>query len=91
LLFQAADESQLQRYRFGLGAADFLICRQCGVYLGAVYAGADRRVGILNLRALTPVPTGLPAAVAMNYDGEAQSERTACWAVRWTPLLYGSL
>ena len=31
-----ADASLLQRYRFGLGITDFLICRRCGVYLMAI-------------------------------------------------------
>ena len=31
-----ADESQVQRYRFGLKTADFLVCRTCGTYIAAV-------------------------------------------------------
>ena len=27
---------RLRRYRFGLRTADFLICRECGIYAGAV-------------------------------------------------------
>src|ERR687884_597582 len=32
----ATDWSLVERYRFGSGTADFLICRRCGVYVGAV-------------------------------------------------------
>ena len=32
----AEDWSLVQSYRFGSGTADFLICRRCGVYIGAV-------------------------------------------------------
>ena len=30
------DSEKLQRYRFGLKTADFLICRACGVFVGAL-------------------------------------------------------
>src|ERR1700749_854666 len=30
------DDALLQRYRFGLSTADFLICRQCGAFIGAL-------------------------------------------------------
>src|SRR5712664_1904947 len=31
-------ERELSRYRFGRRTADFLVCRNCGVYVGAVIA-----------------------------------------------------
>ncbi len=34
--FAVRDPARLSRYRFGHGTADFLICRDCGVFLGAV-------------------------------------------------------
>jgi hypothetical protein len=86
LAFAANDAVLLQRYRFGLRTADFLICRCCGVYVGAVFASAERRFGVFNIRVLRPMPEGLPAAVPVSYEGETAPERAARRAVRWTPL-----
>ena len=36
------DESALQRYRFGLGTAEFLVCGRCGVYIAAVMTEGRR-------------------------------------------------
>ena len=90
LQFETAEESLLQNYRFGLRQADFRLCRRCGIYVGAVYAEGERRVGILNLRILRPLPTDLAAPAPMNFDGESEGARTARWAARWTPLAEGS-
>ena len=34
--FHAAAADRVARYRFGLRSADFLVCRECGVYVGAI-------------------------------------------------------
>src|SRR5215475_12546989 len=62
LQFFCASPDSVQRYRFGTGSADFLICRECGVYLGAQTTHAGGRFGILNALTLDPVPEALPAA-----------------------------
>jgi hypothetical protein len=31
-----ADEAKVSRYRFGMGTADYVVCRDCGVYVAAV-------------------------------------------------------
>ena len=33
---EVRDEAKLGRYRFGLKTADFLLCRECGIYIGAL-------------------------------------------------------
>ena len=91
LAFQAVQSSALQRYRFGIQTADFLICRICGVYVGAICDAAAGRVGIVNVRALRPLPEGLPTPVSMQYDGEAPAERLSRRTGRWTPLRADSL
>ena len=79
------DASQLMRYRFGLGTADFWLCRTCGVYLGA--ATSDGQFGIINTRALIDRPAALPAPQLMSYDGETAAERVARRHLRWTPIV----
>jgi hypothetical protein len=46
----------LDRYRFGSKTADFLLCRDCGVYLGAVMQSARGGFGIINARVLRLLP-----------------------------------
>ena len=86
LAFRVADVASLERYRFGLQSADFLLCNRCGVYVGAQINTAAGAFGMVNIRAMTPVPSELPAAVATKYDSETAPQRTARRAQRWTPL-----
>src|SRR5262249_204806 len=76
----------LQRYRFATGTADFQICSICGVYVGAMIDTPEGRFGIINVRALAPMPEGLPAPQPMNYEGEDASSRTARRQQRWSPV-----
>jgi hypothetical protein len=83
--FAVRDSSQLSRYRFGAGTADFLVCRICGVYVGAVMVAAGSAYATLNVNALaTPEAFGT-AAVPVSYDGESAAERQARRRARWTP------
>jgi len=86
LAFHAAEPALLRRYRFGLGTADFLLCERCGVYLGAQIETAAGAFGTLNVRALTPLPAGLPQAAPADYGAESADERARRRAQRWTPL-----
>ena len=86
LLFLVAEAEALQHYRFGLKTADFLLCKRCGVYLGAQIATGPGAFGIVNTLAMQPLPADLPAAVAVNYGAENPRERAARRALRWTPL-----
>jgi len=86
LTFNVSDTEALQRYRFGLKTADFLLCRRCGVYIGAQIQTAHGAFGIINTRALTPDPRGLPRAAAADYGSEEASERIERRENRWTPL-----
>lgn len=91
LAFQATESSLLQRYRFGSGVTDFLICRSCGVYVGATSSDATGRFGVVNVRTLKPVPDNLPPPTAMHYENEAPGDRLSRRAARWTPLRAESL
>jgi len=86
LTFHVHDPAALQHYRFGLRTADFLLCKRCGVYLGAQIETPRGAFGIVNLRALSPAPGGLPVAVAADYAAEDSVERIERREKRWTPL-----
>jgi len=86
LAFSIREPGLLQHYRFAGRTADFLLCRRCGVYVGAQMLAGDRTLGIVNVHALLEPPSGLPPAVAMSYDGESASERQERRMQRWTPV-----
>jgi hypothetical protein len=86
LSFRTIEPELLRRYRFGLKTADFLLCARCGVYIGARIETAGGHFGILNVRALKPIPGDLPAAALADYSVESSDDRVARRERRWTPL-----
>ncbi|HLY52691.1 MAG TPA: hypothetical protein VKQ31_06750 [Steroidobacteraceae bacterium] len=86
LAFHANDAGLLQRYRFGTRSADFLICRRCGVYIGAQIETSRGAFGTLNTRVLERAAESLPGALPADYEAESPSERIARREQRWTPL-----
>jgi hypothetical protein len=85
--FVVYDPSQLSRYRFGLGIAEFLVCRTCGVYVGALMAEAGSAYATANVNTLeTPEVFGT-VAVPVSYDRESAAGRQARRRARWTPAI----
>ncbi len=83
--FQIADASKLQRYRFGTRSADFLICRNCGVYVGALLTSARGQFATLNINTIR-APFAIPAVVPISYEGESLEEKQSRREQRWTPV-----
>ena len=83
--FTVADPKFLNRYRFGLRTADFLLCRECGVYIGALIETENGQFGIINTHALLQTPGTLAATEPINYDSEDVAGRVSRREVRWTP------
>jgi hypothetical protein len=77
----------LQRYRFGQRTADFLLCRDCGVYIGALIETPRGRFGIINIHALDPQPSPIAGTVSMEYDAESVEQRIARREQRWSPVV----
>lgn len=75
----------LHRYQFGRRTANFLLCRMCGVYIGAVLQSGTKSFGIINVRVLHSLLEQLPDAVPMTYDAEESADRIARREKRWTP------
>ncbi len=84
--FAGDDPSRLVRYRFGQHTADFVFCGRCGSYLGAMTEEDGKRLAVLNLRAMEPMPADLPAPQPMSYDGESKTDRNSRRSARWTPV-----
>ena len=86
LEFVAAEPELLQRYRFALRTADFLLCRDCGVYVGAVIETDSGRFGIVNTHALAEPPDDIAEVAPISYDGEETTGRVSRREDRWTPV-----
>lgn len=86
LSFSASNARHLRRYRFALGTADFLLCANCGVYIGAVIEVGEGFRGIINTHALLEQDDDLAAPGPITYDGEDVAGRVARREERWTPV-----
>ena len=80
-----ADESQVQRYRFGLKTADFLVCRTCGTYIAAVLTTSRGAFATVNINAMQDA-VDVREAEPMSYEGEAHTERLRRRERNWTPV-----
>jgi len=82
--FRAAPGT-LSRYRFGLGITDYLTCRTCGAYVGAVMEDEGRLIATLNVNALDIRDSFDPAPPLHVYDGEDEPRRRARRRKFWMP------
>lgn len=80
------DNRALQRYRFGLGTADFLICRECGAFIGALMEEGGKPYITVNANTFQPPPPYDIPGVPHDFGGEDVSGRTARRAAKWTPV-----
>ena len=86
LHFQCTRPENLQRYRFAMRTADFLLCRECGVYIGAVIETEDGCYGIINTHSLRASPPDIATAMPISYSSEDLQGRVNRRATRWTPV-----
>ncbi len=85
--FVHRDVSQLQRYRFGLKTADFLLCRKCGVFMGAVMAETAGVFVAINVNVFVDPKPRLPAALLTDFDAESREARILRRLKKWTPVV----
>ncbi|MFP4003257.1 MAG: aldehyde-activating protein [Alphaproteobacteria bacterium] len=78
------EPDEIRLYRFGLNTADFLICRECGVYAAAVIEQDGEFFATLNIN-LFARRNEFPLPRAVSYEGETAEERRARRITRWTP------
>jgi hypothetical protein len=83
--FIADDAKAIHRYRFGSKTADTLLCRSCGVYVGAVIEAGGKTYGIVNVNVLDDQAPFARQAETMNYETENPAERIARRIAKWTP------
>jgi hypothetical protein len=85
--FSRDDAASLSHYRFALKSAEFLVCANCGVYVGAVIKSSDGNFATLNLRSLKSPLAGLRDAVPVSYESEEMAARIARRLSHWTPVV----
>ncbi len=84
--FFASDRRALSRYRFGLKTADFLICKKCGLYIGAILDGPNGCFATLNINSMKTLVEGMRDAVPASYDSEEKDDRLERRQTKWTPV-----
>ena len=83
----AGDWSQVEYYRFGSRTADYILCRRCGIYIGAVCDTASGTRAVININSLEDRAAFTMAPESSNYDGETTDARLARRAERWMPVM----
>ena len=84
LLFEA-DADALNLYRFSSHSADFLICRHCGAYVGAVMEIAGEAYGVVNVNVMDDRSPFERAAAMMDYSHESAESRVERRKKFWSP------
>jgi hypothetical protein len=85
LRFIGREPAALERYRFGKRITDFLVCKRCGIYVGAVMAVDEGVVGTLNINVLANNLFGERVGDHADYDGETADGAALRRAKMWTP------
>lgn len=85
LRIEVAHSERLHRYRFGLKITDFLLCRECGVYVAATMQAAGGLLGVLNANVLEERGPFDRPAEPMRYGAETVEAREARRAKGWMP------
>jgi hypothetical protein len=80
-----ADWSLVQKYRFSSRTADYLLCRRCGVYIGAVCEAPAGCRAVINTLCLDDRAAFIRQATHPDYDQETVEMRLARRAQNWMP------
>ena len=83
--FDFASPEIVERYSFATNTADFLICKNCGAYMGAVMEDEEGGYAILNIKRLVDV-IEYPNPELFSFEGELVDDRLSRRKVRWTPV-----
>lgn len=82
LHIQIRNELEVNRFRQGSNTAEMLLCRTCGVLVGALYRESHRLFGTLNVKALDS-SFGLEQSVSPKSLSPDQKVRR--WRDIWFP------
>jgi len=83
-----AAERDLHRYRFALRTADFLICKECGVYIAAVIGEGENIRSTINVVGLRMKEFLDIEEQPMQYGAEDVAARIDRRHQKWTPTRF---
>lgn len=88
LRIHVADGRALSRYQFSLKTIEFLVCRTCGVYVGAIMPDPtdDKAIATLMISTLDD-RAAFPPPVAKDYDDQDAAARADRRRELWTPTV----
>lgn len=86
LAISVSDRDLLSRYQFAMKSIEFLVCRECGVYVAALMPDPDddHAFGTLMISALNE-RDGYPEPGPTRYDDQDRAQRTERRRRMWTP------
>jgi len=84
---RALDWSLVETYRFGSRTADYLLCRRCGVYIGAICETSVGPRAVLNTLCLRDRAAFTQEALRPDYEEETTAARLARRAANWMPAI----
>ncbi len=83
----ASDWSLVERYRFGSRTADYVLCRRCGVYVGALCDTSGGLRAVVNVNCLYERAAFTQAPASPDYAGETTQARLDRRATNWMPAV----
>ena len=86
LTISVKDKARVQVYRFGLRTADYLLCRECGVYVAAICGDDDDARAIVIVNALDDRERFSREPIPVRYDAESREQRLARRRSVWMPI-----
>ncbi|WP_395382644.1 GFA family protein [Mesorhizobium sp. UC22_110] len=90
LTIHVQSEALLSRYAFGLRTAEYLVCRDCGVYVAAATTDSVGQRVIVIVNALDGREQFRKEPIPTVYDAETRDERVARRRSRWMPVKWSS-
>jgi hypothetical protein len=83
-----AAPGSVNRYRFGYGQIDFLLCDECGCYVAATLATDAGLMAVLNVTGVGLQGFDGRVPEPMDYDAEGPDERIERRKARWMPAVF---
>lgn len=88
---EARDPALVERYRFGTGTADFLICKTCGVVPVVTSAIDGTTYAVVSARAFEGVDHSRFDVAPADFDGEGTGDRLERRKRTWIGRVTGNL
>jgi len=82
MVIHIKDEQRCQRYRQGSGSAEMVLCRECGVLIGAIYRDVAWLYGTINVTAMDSSLTWGTGVTASPQQLSAP-EKVERWKALW--------